>query len=104
MSSAIRCLRFGQIDTERHCRAKLSDVLGHRYPTPRAHAYLFVLTGRCQFSIVTCFARATVNFAAGTSFTTVDPAAMVAPAPTVIGATKTLLDPVCTSFSIVVRW
>src|ERR1700730_18058591 len=69
-----------------------------------SHAYFFVFVGRCQSSIVTCFARATVSFAAGTSFTTVEPAAMVAAAPTVIGATSTLLDPVCTSFSIVVRF
>src|ERR1700730_6451147 len=65
--------------------------------------YFFVFTGRCQSSIVICLARATVSFAAGTSFTTVEPAAMVAPAPTVIGATSTLLDPVCTSFSSLVR-
>ena len=43
--------------------------------------------GRCQPSTVTCRARATVSLPAGTLAVTVEPAATVAPAPTVMGAT-----------------
>src|SRR5215475_7576822 len=53
--------------------------------------------GRCQPSTVTCRARARVSLPATTECVTVEPAAIVAPAPTVMGATSTLLEPVCTS-------
>ena len=61
-------------------------------------------TGRRQVSIVSWRARATVSFPAGTECVTVEPAPMVAPAPTTMGATSTLLEPVCTSSPIVVRF
>src|SRR5205807_371741 len=61
------------------------------------------LVGRRHFSRVTCRARATVSPPAGTARVTVEPAAMVAPAPTVMGATSTLFEPVCTSSSMRVR-
>src|SRR5690606_35555104 len=60
------------------------------------------LTGRFQFSIVTCLARETVSLPAGASRVRVVPAPRVAPAPTVTGATSWVSLPMKASSPMIV--
>src|SRR5207245_9061628 len=51
------CLCGNESDARGVLTCHLACCLRRRYPTPSPHTYFFVLTGRCQFSIVTCFAH-----------------------------------------------
>jgi hypothetical protein len=61
------------------------------------------LRGRCHLAIDTCRGRATVSCPAGASCTIVLPPPIVAPSPTVIGATSTQFEPTCTSSPMIDR-
>ena len=52
--------------------------------------------------MLVCFDRDTVRSPGGASFVIVDPAAMLAPLPILIGATNAVFDPINTSSSILV--
>jgi hypothetical protein len=64
--------------------------------------YRGFFTGRCQPSIVACLPRATVSSPAGALRVITDPAPIVAPSPTVTGATSAVLDPMKAPLPIVV--
>src|SRR5207248_1324195 len=68
-----------------------------------ASRYFGALTGRFQPASDTCLPRATVSWPAGAFFAIVEPPPMVAPSPSVTGATSTQLLPTCTSAPITVR-
>jgi hypothetical protein len=65
------------------------------YTEPRSSAiYDFCfLTGRFQSLTVFCSARVTASSSGGTSRVITDPAPIVAPSPTVTGATNAVLEP-----------
>src|SRR6187549_2884940 len=59
----------------------------------RERRHLGFFFGRRQPEIVTCFERSSVSSPAGVSFVIVEPAPMVAPAPTSTGATSMTPEP-----------
>src|SRR5260221_11455571 len=78
-----------------HHGRKRAAALRARYPG--------FLRGRCQPGLVTCFFSVSVRPPGGTSFVIVAPAPIVAPRPTVTGATSCTSEPMWTSSSITVR-
>src|ERR1700685_2162477 len=99
----VRLRRTHALPSMRFCPARQSLYAASATGTlQERRTYFGGLAGRCQSSTVTWRARATVSLPAGTECVTVEPAAMVAPAPTVRGATRTLLEPVCASSRMVV--
>ena len=70
---------------------------------PLGPDYLGFLTGRVQWSMVFCGARVRVSLSAGASRPMTEPAPIVAPAPTLTGATKAVLDPMKAPSPIWVR-
>ena len=60
-------------------------------------------TGRCQPATATCRGRASDSWPAGASRTMTLPAPMVAPSPTVTGATSTQLEPMLAPAPMTVR-
>ena len=61
------------------------------------------LSGRFQPSIVTCFERSSVSRSSGVSLVIVEPAPIVAPAPTFTGATSIVPEPMNAPAPISVR-
>src|SRR5215472_12821622 len=76
-------------------------VAGDRADYAAHGSYPFV--GRFQSPRATCVLELSASDPPGTSFHTVVPAPMVAPRPTVTGATSCVSEPICTSSSMMVR-
>src|SRR4030095_1265241 len=108
---AFRLLLYATVGLRLHgvarCRRREAKQGGGAQPVPMRREIHFVslafFTGRFQPWTTTGPALATVNSPAGASFVIVLPAPIVAPLPTLTGATSTQFDPIDASSSITVR-